>query len=158
RVCARPTNTDSCSLPLQDVLTRLDRAFQALFRRIREGQTPGYPRFHGRDRHNSFTYREFGNGARLDNGPLVMSTIGLIAVRWSRPIQDTPKTVTIGREAGSWYACFSCADAPVRPLPPTGQETGIDLGLEAFAITSDGTRSSRPGWCRRAERRLKTAQ
>src|SRR6185369_16134600 len=45
---------------LQDVLARLDKAFQAFFRRIREGATPGYPRFHGRDRYNSFTYKEFG--------------------------------------------------------------------------------------------------
>ena len=64
---------------LQDVLARLDKAFQAFFRRIREGQTPGYPRFHGRDRYNSFTYKEFGNGARLDNGFLVLSKIGRMA-------------------------------------------------------------------------------
>src|SRR5258708_17925576 len=53
---------------LQDVLARLDKTYQAFFRRIREGQTPGYPRYHGRDRYNSFTYTQFGNGARLDNG------------------------------------------------------------------------------------------
>ena len=47
---------------------------------------------------------------------------------------------------------------PVQPLPPTGQETGIDLGLEAFATLSDGTRIFHPGWYRKAERRLKTAQ
>jgi putative transposase len=143
---------------LQDVLARLDKAFQAFFRRIREGQTPGYPRFHGRNRFNSFTFKEFGNGARLDNGFLVLSKIGRIAVRWSRPLEGTPKTVTISREADGWYACFSCADVPVRPLPATGQETGIDLGLEAFATLADGTRIFHPGWYRRAERRLKTAQ
>ncbi|HEV2461844.1 MAG TPA: transposase, partial [Ktedonobacterales bacterium] len=84
---------------LQDVLARLDNAFQAFFRRIREGQTPGYPRFHGRNRYNSFTYKEFGNGARLDNGFLVLAKIGRLMVRWSRPLEGTPKTVTISREA-----------------------------------------------------------
>jgi putative transposase len=143
---------------LQDVLARLDTAFQAFFRRIREGQTPGYPRFHGRDRYNSFTYKEFGNGARLDNGFLVLSKIGRIAVRWSRPIEGTPKTVTVSREADGWYIAFSCADVPMRSLPATGQETGIDLGLEAFATTSTGERIFHPGWYRQAERRLKTAQ
>src|SRR5690349_6492754 len=53
---------------LQDVLARLDKAFQSFFRRVRSGETPGYPRFHGRNRYNSFTYKEYGNGARLDNG------------------------------------------------------------------------------------------
>src|SRR5215471_6027753 len=67
---------------LQDVVLRVDRAFQAFFRRIRDGQTPGYPRFHGRDRYNSFTYPQVGEhgGARLDNDWLVLSKIGRIAV------------------------------------------------------------------------------
>ena len=69
----------------------------------------------------------------LDPGYLVLSKIGRIAVRWSRPIEGTPKTVTIRREADGWYACFSCEDFPAQPLPPTGQETGVDLGIEAFA-------------------------
>jgi putative transposase len=127
---------------------------------MREGQTPGYPRFHGRDRYNSFTYPQLGEhgGARLDNGLLVLSKIGRVVMRWSRPIEGTPKTVTISREADGWYASISCADVPVEPLPPTGQETGIDLGIEAFATYSDGTRVLHPGWYRKAERALKTAQ
>jgi putative transposase len=47
---------------------------------------------------------------------------------------------------------------PVQPLPTTGQETGIDLGIEAFATLSDGTRIFHPGWYRKAERALKSAQ
>jgi putative transposase len=97
---------------LQDVLARLDTAFQAFFRRIRAGQTPGYPRFHSRGRYNSFTSKEFDNGARLDNGFLVLSKIGRLAVRWSRPLEGTAKTVTISREADGYCVCFSCADVP----------------------------------------------
>ena len=142
----RPEYRDIHSQVLQDVVTRLDRAFQAFCRRLREGQTPGYPRFHSAHRYDSFTYKQFGNGATLDNGFLVLSKIGRIAVRWSRPIEGTPKTVTIRREADGWSVSFSCADVPVQPLPPTGQETGIDLGIEAFATLSDGTRIFHPGW------------
>jgi putative transposase len=123
---------------LQDVLTRLDRAFQAFFRRVKAGETPGYPRFHGRDRYTSFTFKEVGNGARLDNGFLVLSKIGRIAVRWSRPLEGTPKTVTISEEADGWYACICCVDVPVQPLPLSGQDTGIDLGLESFATLANG--------------------
>jgi putative transposase len=98
----RPEYRDIHSQVLQDVLTRLDRAFQAFFRRIGEGQTPGYPRFQGANRSNSFTYKQFGNGATLDNGCLVLSKLGRIAVRWSRRIEGTPKTVTVSREADGW--------------------------------------------------------
>src|SRR6476660_481015 len=143
---------------LQDVLVRLDKTYQAFFRRVRVGQKAGFPRYQGRDRWHSFTYKEFGNGATLDNGFLVLSKIGRIAVRWSRPIEGTLKTVTISREADGWYACFACADVPVQPLPATGQETGIDLGIESFATLSNGSHIFNPGWYRKAERALKTAQ
>ena len=157
---AMPEYAEVHSQVLQDVVLRVDRAFQAFFRRIREGQTPGYPRFHRRNRYNSFTYPQYDNGAQLDNGFLVLSKIGRVALRWSRPMEGTPKTVTISREADGWYVCISCADVPTRPLPLpfTGQETGIDLGIEAFATLTDGTRIFHPGWYRTAERALKTAQ
>jgi putative transposase len=154
----RPEYHDIHSQVLQDVQTRLDRAFQAFCRRIREGQAPGYPRFQGVGRYNNVTCKQFGSGATLENGFLVLSKIGRLAVRWSRPLEGTPKTVTISREADGWYVCSSCADVPVHPLPQTGRETGIDLGLEAFATLSADTRIISPGWYRKADRALKTAQ
>jgi putative transposase len=157
-----PEYTAIHSHVLQDVLARLDKTYQAFFRRVQAGEKAGFPRYQARRRWHSFTYKEFGNGATLDfvsdNSFLVLSKIGRIAVRLSRPLEGTPKTVTISREADGWYVCFSCADVPVHPLPSTGQETGIDLGIEAFATLSDGTRIFSPGWYRKAERALKTAQ
>jgi putative transposase len=155
---ALPEYGEVHSQVLQEIVQRVDRAFQAFFRRVKAGETPGYPRIHGRTRYNSLTYPQFGNGATLDNGFLVLSKIGRLGLRWSRPIEGAIKTVTIRREADGWYACFSCSDVPVRPLPETGEETGIDLGIEAFATLSDGARIFSPGWYRKAERTLKTAQ
>jgi putative transposase len=145
---------------LQDVLLRLDRTFQAFFRRVAAGEAPGYPRFQGQGRFNSFTYPQVGEhgGARLDNGFLVLSKVGRIAVRWSRSIEGTPKTVTISREADGWYACFSCANVPAQPLPPTGRETGIDVGLKVFLIAADGESVEPPRHYRKAEQRLAKAQ
>ena len=71
---------------LHDVLARLDKTSQAFFRRVQQGEKAGFPRSQGRDRSHSFTYKEFGNGAALDNGFLVLSKMGRIAVRWSRPL------------------------------------------------------------------------
>ena len=147
---------------LQDVLTRLDKTYQAFFRRVKAGQTPGFPRYQGRNRYHSFTYKQYGGGARLemeqDNGFLVLSKIGRVAVRWSRALEDTPKTVTISREADGWYAIISCADVPVQPLPATGRETGVDVGLKVFLITADGTVVENPRLHRRGEKKLKRAQ
>jgi putative transposase len=143
---------------LQDVLARLDKTYQAFFRRVANGQQSGFPRFHGRNRYHSFTYKEYGNGARLDNGSLVLSKIGRIAVRWSRPFQGTIKTVTISKEADGWYVSFSCTDVPIEPLPRTGKETGIDVGLKVFFITADGDVAENPRHYRKAERALQKAQ
>jgi putative transposase len=60
-------------------------------------------------------------------------------------LEGTPKTVTISKEADGYYVAISCVDVPIQPLPATGEETGIDLGLEAFITLSDGTRNFSPG-------------
>jgi putative transposase len=143
---------------LQDVLARLEKTYDDFFRRIRERGKPGFPRFKGRHRYRSFTFKEYGNGARLDNGYLVLSKIGRIKVHWSRPLEGTPKTVTISREADGWYMAISCAEVPVRPLPLTGQETGIDLGLESFATRADGEHIHNPRHYRKAQAYLRYCQ
>jgi putative transposase len=143
---------------LQDVLARLDKTYQAFFRRLQAGEKPGFPRFQGRDRYHSFTYKEYGNGARLDNGSLVLAKIGHIAVRWSRPVEGPIKTVTISKEADGWYVSFSCAEVPTQPLPETGRETGIDVGVKVFLLTADGEVVANPRHYRKAEKALAKAQ
>src|SRR5262249_18565892 len=109
-------------------------------------------------RYHSFTHKDYGNGARLDNGFLVLSKIGRLAVRWSRSITGTLKTVTVRREGDGWYACCSCADVPVQAVPLTGRETGVDVGLKVFLLTADGEGVENPRHYRKAEKLLQKAQ
>jgi putative transposase len=97
-------------------------------------------------------------GAVLDGGILSLSKIGRIPLRLHRPLQGTPKTVTISKAADGWYACISCAEVPAGPLPLTGRETGIDVGLKVFLVTADGSSVENPRHHRKAEKRLKKAQ
>jgi putative transposase len=143
---------------LQDVLRRVDKTYQAFFCRASNGEAPGYPRFQGANRYHSFTYPQYGNGAVLDGDMLSLSKIGRLPVRLHRPLAGTPKTVTISKEADGWYACISCADVPVEPLPQTGEETGIDVGLKVFLITADGEIVENPRHYRKAEKQLAKAQ
>jgi putative transposase len=143
---------------LQDVILRVERTFQAFFRRLKNGEQPGYPRFQGRNRYNSFTYPQYGGGGVLDGSVLNLSKIGCIRIRMHRPLQGTPKTVTISREADGWYACISCAEVPIAHLSRTGRETGIDVGLKVFLITADGESVENPRHYRKAERQLAKAQ
>jgi putative transposase len=124
---------------------------------VAHGEKPGFPRFQGGNRYHSCTDKAYDNGARLVNGSLVLSTIGRLAVRWSRPVAGAPKTVTLSREADGWYASCSCAAVPVAPLPFTGRETGIDVGLKVLLITADGDIVEHPRHQRKSERALKKA-
>ena len=145
---------------LQNVTLRIDRTFQAFFRRVANGEKPGYPRFKGRNRYRSFTFPQVGlhSCAQIDNGFLVLSKIGRIAVHWSRPLEGTPKTITITEEADGWHASISCAAVPIQPLPLTGEETGIDLGLESFLTLANGGQLANPRYSRKAEKALIKAQ
>jgi putative transposase len=63
--------------------------------------------------------------------------------------------VSVSREADAWYMAISCADVPAHPFPETGQETAIDLGIEAFATPADGMRIGTPAYYRKAEVELR---
>jgi putative transposase len=155
---ACPEYAEVHSQVLQDGLRRVDKTYQAFFRRVANGETPGYPRFQGQNRYHSFIYPQYGNGAVLDGGVLSLSKIGRIPVRLHRPLAGMPKTVTISKEAAGWYVSFSCAEVPAEPLPLTRRETGIDVGLKVFLVTADGEYIENPRHYRKAERGLKKAQ
>lgn len=142
---------------LQVVVADLDKAFQAFFRRVKAGEEPGYPRFKGRNRFDSFGLKEYGNGFKLDGRRLKLSGIGRIAVRWHRPLDGTIKTVRVVRRAGHWYACFSC-ETEAQPLEPTGQVIGVDVGIASMIVTSDGEKVDNPKWYRKEQAKLRRCQ
>ncbi len=142
---------------LQDVLLRLKRAFEAFFRRVEKGEEPGYPRFQGRTRYNSFTYPQGGYSLTHDSR-LCLSKIGTIKITLHRPMEGTIKTCTVKYETGQWYAVFSCEGEQPEPFPPVESEVGIDLGVTHFAALSDGTFIESPSYYRRAQMQLERLQ
>lgn len=139
---------------LQVVVADVQKAFDAFFRRIKAGETPGYPRFKGRNRFRSFGLKEHGNGFKIDGRRLRLSGIGRVAVRWHRPLQGTIKTVRILCKAGKWYAAFSCEVQP-QPLPSSENEVGIDAGLNSLFTLSNGEHVENPRWYRNSQRKLR---
>lgn len=154
----RPSLTHVHSQVLQNVAVRLDLAFQAFFRRVKAGEAPGYPRFHGMGRYTSLTYPQYGNGARLHGAQLQLSKVGNVRVVLHRPLEGTPKTVTLTvSSTGKWYAAISCEWEPTA-LPATDRPVGIDVGLHTFATLSDGDQIANPRFYRREEQALARAQ
>ena len=149
-----PANFSAC----QDVLRRLDKAFRAFFDRVKRGDKPGFPRFKSRDRYDSLTFPSYGDGCRVrDNGKLYLQGVGEIRMKRHREIIGRIKTVTVRRKAGRWHVCFSVEHDP-EPLPIADGEVGLDMGLESFAVLSDGETIGNPRWYRQAEKDLRRAQ
>lgn len=141
---------------LQDVLRRVDKAFKAFFRRVQNGENPGYPRFQGKDRYDSFTYPQVGFS--IEGNKLVLSKIGHVKIKLHRELQGTIKTCTIKREERHWYVCLSCEVETLPKLPYTDDTIGVDLGLLHFATLSTGDTIENPRYARRGAEKLAKAQ
>ena len=86
------------SMVLQNVQVRVELAFQAFFRRVKaKDPAVGYPRFKSFGRYDSMTFPQYGNGVRLEGEKLILSKVGAVHVVLHRPIDATPKTVTLTR-------------------------------------------------------------
>jgi putative transposase len=144
---------------LQDVILRVERAFQRFF------DGAGFPRFKGPNRYDSFTYPD-GAGWKLDveeqgnsfKGTLHLTRIGDIKVRLHRKIEGKIKTVAIKREVDHWFVVFSCEVEEPAPLPVSYEDVGIDLGVTHLATLSNGEMIEHPRYYRRAKKTLEKRQ
>ncbi|WP_066295622.1 RNA-guided endonuclease InsQ/TnpB family protein [Bacillus sp. FJAT-29937] len=141
---------------LQDVLERLDKAYQAFFKRLSKGEKAGFPRFQGKNRFHSFTYSQ--SGFKLNGKFLSLSKIGDLRIKCHRQIQGKIKTCTIVHKNSRFYVCFACEMTEAVSELKTNQSVGVDLGVTHLAITSDGQFFDNPKHLQKAERRLKQLQ
>ena len=152
----RPSLKQVYSQVLQDVVARVDNAFKGFFRRVKNGEKPGYPRFKKGNRYHSVTYPQFG--FKIENNKLHLAKIGDIKVKFHRPIVGKIKTCTVIRKpTGKWYVCFSC-ECESKPLPKSKQVVGIDVGIESFAALSTGEKIPNPHFFKKEEKALTKAQ
>ena len=144
----------------QATLRRLNKTFAAFFARVKNGETPGYPRFKAAHRFDSVEWPKDGDGAKWK--PEVSRTylqgIGHVKVTVHREVQGRLKTIAVKREGRRWYLVLSCDDVPVQRLEPTGKAVGIDVGIVSFLTTSDHEHVDNPRWARVAAQRLARSQ
>lgn len=148
---------------LQHTMRRLDKAFVSFFRRVKAGvKPPGYPRYKGRNRFNSFEYT-YDDGCRLlqkDKVRFHIQNVGTVRIKYHRPIPDgaTAKHVTIQRRLGKWYACLMWESPDTRPPAHGGLAVGIDMGLHHLLALSDGSFVENPRWLQNELAALRIAQ
>ena len=152
-----PFLNDVFSQCLQNVSMRVDLAFRAFFRRCKAGEKPGYPRFRGKFRYDSFTYPQAG--FKLLNNTLQLSKIGNVKIKLHRNIEGQIKTCTVRRSpTGKWYVAFSCIVDHTPSEFSVNPAIGIDMGLESFATLSNREKIQNPRFFRHEEKQLAKAQ
>ena len=142
---------------LQDVIKRLDKAFDSFFRRIKAGEEPGYPRFQGRNRYDSFCYPD-ASGWKIEGKILKLTKIGSIKIKLHRPLHGKIKTCTIKREGDTWYVVFACEGEASAKLSYSDEAVGIDLGVSHLATLSTGDTIENPRHFRKGEKKLARLQ
>ncbi|KKM12009.1 transposase [Clostridiales bacterium PH28_bin88] len=142
---------------LQDVLRRVDRAYQNFF----EGRA-GYPRFRNRDNYRSFTYPQVDvvRETFQRDGCIYLSKIGFVKVIAHRLFEpERVFQINIIRKHNKWYANLTVE------LPDPGQTPGdlergigVDMGLLHFYALSDGTTVDTPRYLSKSEQKLAKLQ
>ena len=137
---------------LQDVLFRVEKAYKAFFRRLKDKSgKAGYPRFKNQGRYDSITYTQ--SGFEIIDDKLKLSKIGYIKIKLHRKIDGRLKTCNIKKEIDRWYVCFSVEYTPnIKPIP--NKQIGIDVGLKSFAVLSDGKVIDNPKYLIKSEKFL----
>jgi putative transposase len=148
---------------LQDTLRRLDKTFNNFFERIKKGEKPGYPRFKGQNRYDSFTYPQSGFALDYNNKKLRLSKIGQISIKLHRliPAESVIKTCTIKRDIDHWYACFVVAIPDRASASQKGaikKAIGVDVGLNSLLTLNNGDTIENPCWLRHSEKQLAKQQ
>ena len=142
----------------QNISKRINDAFNHFFRRVREKKgKAGFPRFKTLNRYKSITFPQSGFKLVSDK-ILYVSGIGNIPIILHRVPKGKLKTFTIKRTALGWFAVFSCQDVPIEQIEVKNNHIGIDVGIESFAVLSNGERIENPRVLRKSERRLAMLQ
>ncbi len=156
---ARPEFVELGSHALQQTLRRLDLAFQGFFRRVKAGQTPGFPRFKASKRFSGFCYPDpagwklLGHGGRggtlrIGSGKEALMLRARGQHRFGE--EAKPNDLTITRKNGEWFGSVTLRvpeSACVR-VRTDNQHRGIDFGLADWATFDNGETISNPRWTR----------
>jgi len=148
----KPWYKDVHSQVLQDVLTRLDKAYKNFFR-----EKKGYPKFKAKDCYSSITYTQY---SKIPIDKVELPKIGKIALRLHRNFPENAqiKTLTIKKEADKWFACFSLDIPVVHQELKQEIARGIDLGLESFLTDSEGQKVETPSFLKQFSQKIARLQ
>ncbi len=136
---------------LQDVVLRLDKAYQAFFAGLSR-----HPRFRRKERYISFTYPQ--SGFKLEGNRIKLSTIGKVRLRLHRHVAEPIKRVTVIRDIDQWFVVLSVEEPHTENTNHSNLKVGVDVGISNLVALSDGTRIDNPRFLKHSIDRIKSLQ
>ena len=145
------------SQAIQDIVDRIDRAYQLFFRNLERGVKTSPPEFKKVKKYKSFTLKQAG--WKYIDANLIKIGKKVYKFSKSRELPDNIKTVTVKRDPlGDLYLCLSAKEENEVPDRQGNSSIGLDFGLQTFFVTSDGTRYDAPLYYHQKLNELKKAQ
>lgn len=148
------------STALQSSIKSLDFAYKNFFRRVKQGEKPGYPKFKSkRSLEKSYTSKCNGNKIKISDGKIQLPKLGKVKCCISKEVKGRILNATVSQNpSGKYFVSVCCTDVEIEPLPKTGAVVGVDMGLKHLAITSDGVEYPNNKYMRKAEKKLARLQ
>ncbi len=148
------------STALQSALGNLDLAYKNFFRRVKAGESPGFPRFKSkRDRRKSYKSKCVGTNIKVLEKSVQLPKLGHVRAAISRQIEGRILSATVSQNpSGKYFVSVCCTEVKIDPLPKTGAAVGIDLGLKHFAIASDGRKFENHRYLAKSQKKLARLQ
>ncbi len=145
---------------LQSSLQNLDIAYQNFFRRVKQGEKPGYPKFKSkRNRQQRYKSKCVGSNIKVLDKAVQLPKLGKVKCRVSKPVKGHILSATVSQNPnGKYFVALCCTDIQIEPLPSTGAVVGIDMGLKALAITSDGVEYPNHKFLSKSQKKLTKLQ
>ncbi|MDR1620710.1 MAG: IS200/IS605 family element transposase accessory protein TnpB [Clostridiales bacterium] len=141
---------------LQGSVQNLDTAYQNFFRRIRQCGVPGFPKFKSkRDSRKSYKSKAVGANIKVLESAVQLPKLGLVKCRVSKRLEGRIISATVSQApSGKYFVSVCCTDIEIEPLPNTGAVVGLDMGLKAFAVCSDGTEYPNHKYLAKSQKKL----
>ncbi|WGD43051.1 RNA-guided endonuclease InsQ/TnpB family protein [Streptomyces cathayae] len=152
---------DVSAVVLQQSLRDLDAAYRNFFGSLkgkRQGRKVGPPRYKSKKDTRQSIRLNTNAFCLQDDGTVYVAKVGHLKVTWSRRLPAAPTSLTVTKDSSGRYFLSFVVDTEPDILPELEAESGLDLGLSAFAVLSDGTKIDSPRFLRRAEKKLKRLQ
>ncbi|WPB91964.1 RNA-guided endonuclease InsQ/TnpB family protein [Streptomyces malaysiensis] len=161
RTTERAWLADVSAVVLQQSLRDLDAAYKNFFdsaKGKRRGRRAGPPRYKSKKDTRQSIRLNTNAFSLQDNGTVYVAKVGNLKVKWSRRLPAAPTSLTVTKDSSGRYFLSFVVDTEPDILPQAETDVGLDLGLSAFAVLSDGSKIDSPRFLRRAEKKLKRLQ